>query len=214
MYKNQNNNSQLETEITDRRQIVPPMPPSVPVAGNRLTRWVGRKLLALAGWRLEGEFPDEPKIVIAAAPHTSNWDFVVAMLAIMALGVRVSYLMKKEAFIWPFGKLFMWLGGIPLDRSSTEDTVQQIISWYDTHDQVWVVITPEGTRAKVEKWKTGFLRVVEGAKVPLLLVAWDYPGKTIVLDRIWSTTGDHVVDAEAIRNYINSKYQGRIPENQ
>ena len=147
------------------------MPPLVPVAGNRFTRWLGRKLLALLGWKVRGELPNEPKIVVAAAPHTSNWDFVVAMLAIMALGIRVSYLMKKEAFFWPFGKLFMWLGGIPLDRRATEDTVQQIISWYDTHDQVWVVITPEGTRAKVDKWKTGFLRVVDGAKVPLLIVA-------------------------------------------
>lgn len=190
------------------------MPPLVPVAGNRFTRWLGRKLLALLGWKVRGELPNEPKIVVAAAPHTSNWDFVVAMLAIMALGIRVSYLMKKEAFFWPFGKLFMWLGGIPLDRRATEDTVQQIISWYDTHDQVWVVITPEGTRAKVDKWKTGFLRVVDGAKVPLLIVAWDYPGKTIVLDKVWPTTGDYIADAENIRGYINGKYKGKIPKNQ
>lgn len=213
MYK-ENNNNKLETKLERKGEPLPPMPPAVPVAGNRVTRWLGRKLLALSGWKVEGVFPNEPKVVVAAAPHTSNWDFVVAMLAILALGVRVSYLMKKEAFIWPFGKLFMWLGGIPLDRSSTEDTVQQIVSWYETHDQVWVVITPEGTRAKVEKWKTGFLRVVEGAKVPLLLVAWDYPSKTITLDGIWKTTGDHAADAAAIRDYINGKYRGRYPEDQ
>jgi len=136
------------------------------------------------------------------------------MLFVMATGIRISYLMKKEAFIWPFGKLFMALGGIPLNRKAADDTVEQITQWYREHDKVWVVITPEGTRGKVERWKTGFLRLAERADVPVYLVAWDYPTKTIHIGKKWPRTGDHVRDAEGIRDYLCARYAGRYPENQ
>jgi len=194
--------------------LIPPVPPNVPRLGNGITRWLGRHLLSMMNWKVEGQFPDQSKLVVAAAPHTSNWDFVIAMLVVLASGVKISFLMKKEAFFWPLGKFFMWLGGIPLDRSATEDTVLQIIEWYRVHQKVWVVITPEGTRAKVAKWKTGFLRIAENTDVPVLLVAWDYPSKTLFLDKLWETTGDHVVDAEIMHEYINAKYRGKYPENQ
>lgn len=186
----------------------------MPRAGGSLRRWLGRQLLRLYGWRLEGEFPDHPKLVIAAAPHTSNWDFVLAMFLVMALGVRVSYLMKKEAFVWPLRGLFLRLGGIPIDRKATTDTVDQIAGWYRDHDKVWVVITPEGTRSRVKKWKTGFLRIAERAQVPVCLVAWDYPSKRMHIGPCWETTGDHPQDAENIREFLTTRYQGRHPHNQ
>ena len=202
----------MQSELYNK--IIPPVPSSVPRLGNRITRWLGRNLLSLMNWKVVGIFPDQPKLIVAAAPHTSNWDFVFAMLVVLASGVKISFLMKKEAFFWPLGNLFMRLGGIPLDRSATEDTVHQIIKWYRKNKKLWVVITPEGTRSKVEKWKTGFLRIAETADVPVLLVAWDYPSKTLVLDKLWETTGDHVVDAENMRTHINTHYLGRNPQNQ
>lgn len=179
-----------------------------------LVKFIGRALLKLAGWKVVGQFPKEKKLIIAAAPHTSNWDFILAMFAVMALGIKISYLMKKEAFFWPFKNMFMALGGIPLDRSAAEDTVEQIASWYNAHDKVWVVITPEGTRSKVDKWKTGFLRVAEKANVPVMLVAWDYPSKTMHLDKIWQTTGDYYRDIDQMREYINSRYTAKHPDKQ
>ncbi len=193
---------------------IPLLPPSAPHMGNGFTRWVGRSLLRILGWNLRGEFPDEPKLVVALAPHTSNWDFFVAFAALMATGVRVSYLMKKEAFIWPVGKFFMRWGGIPTDRSAAGDTVDQIAQWYREHSKVWVAITPEGTRGKVDRWKTGFLRIAYSAQVPVLLIAWDYPGKTMVVDQCWPVTGDIDVDLEAMQAYINAHYQGRDPSKQ
>ncbi|WP_188151918.1 1-acyl-sn-glycerol-3-phosphate acyltransferase [Teredinibacter waterburyi] len=187
---------------------------NVPVFGGYWLRRMGIWLVRVTGWRMVGEIPDEKKLVLAAAPHTSNWDFILAMLFVMATGIRISYLMKKEAFVWPFGKLFMALGGIPLNRKAADDTVDQIAQWYSEHDKVWVVITPEGTRGKVERWKTGFLRLAERADVPVYLVAWDYPTKTIHIGKKWPRSGDHVKDAEGIRDYLCSRYTGRHPENQ
>lgn len=190
------------------------IPQAMPRAGNRFTRWLGRSLMRLIGWKLRGALPSEGKVIVAAAPHTSNWDFIIAIGTIMSLGLRISYLMKKEAFVWPFKGFFLWLGGIPIDRKASENTVDQIADWYSTHEKVWVVLTPEGTRSKVDKWKTGFLRIAEKADIPIFLVAWDYPTKTLHLLPTWKTTGDHAADAEAIQNMVNAKYVGRHPEKQ
>lgn len=191
---------------------LPRLPPSAPRKGNRFSRWLGRSILAAMGWRLQGELPDRSHLVVAVGPHTSNWDFVIAMGVILALGVRVNYLMKREAFFWPFAGLFRWLGGIPLDRRSTTDTVPQIVDHYRQSPGLWLAITPEGTRAKVRYWKTGFLRIASEADAAVLVAAWDYSRKMFVLDQLWPLTGDHVVDAEAIRHHVCDRYRGKYPE--
>ncbi|WP_096086409.1 lysophospholipid acyltransferase family protein [Agaribacterium haliotis] len=192
--------------------LVPELKSQVPAQGNALTRGFGRLMLRLLGWKVKGELPDVPKAVFAAAPHTSNWDFILAMFAVLAMGVKISYLMKKEAFIWPLRSVFLWLGGIPLDRSAAADTVEQISGWFSNSERLWVVITPEGTRSRVPKWKTGFLRVAHRADVPVVLVAWDFPSKTMHIDRLWHCSGDHELDAEQIRAYICKTYRGRHPQ--
>ena len=191
---------------------LPALPAVAPRKGNRFTRWLGVRLLAAMGWRVEGEFPHCAKLIIAAAPHTSNWDFILAMLAILALGLRASYLMKKEAFIWPFAGLFKWLGGVPVVRSHADGMTQGLVGWFAAQESAWLLITPEGTRQKVEKYKTGFLRVSAAADVPVMLVAWDYPTKRIVLEKIWTQTHNHEADCAAIRQYLNNRYQARHPK--
>lgn len=192
--------------------VVPFLPENAPRLGNVFSRWLGRSLLRLLGWRLEGELPNKEKVLVALAPHTSNWDFVVAMPVIMALGIKVSFLMKKEAFIWPFSIVFRWWGGIPLDRGASGDVVNQVAQWYADHDAVWVAITPEGTRKKVEQYKTGFVRIAHAAGVPIVTIAWDFPSKSMVVDRIWTTTGNHEADAKLIRDHINRHYRGAQPQ--
>lgn len=200
--------------IKEPYDLVPERKESTPKFGNKLVRKIGRAGLRLMGWKVRGDLPDLPKAVFSAAPHTSNWDFILAMFAVMAIGVKISYLMKKEAFFWPFKGLFMALGGIPLDRKATDDTVTQIVHCFNKADRLWVVITPEGTRKFVEKWKTGFLRVAHEAEVPVILVAWDYPSKTLFIDRVWHPSGDHNADVEEIRTYMRAKYTGRHPQKQ
>ncbi len=193
---------------------LPEVPSNVPRFGNAFSRWFGRSILRILGWRVTGEIPNEKQVVLAGAPHTSNWDFIIAMSTMLAMGVKLSYLMKKEAFIWPFKGLFMSWGGIPLDRSATTDTVAQITEWFEVHDKVWVAITPEGTRSRVDRWKTGFLRIAESADVPILVVTWDYSSKRLVFDQCFRGSGDHGADAEMLREYLNCKYTARHPEKQ
>ncbi|WP_444908684.1 lysophospholipid acyltransferase family protein [Microbulbifer sp. TRSA005] len=183
------------------------LPEEMPRLGNGLTAAIGRLLIRLMGWRLEGSFPPEKKVMVALAPHTSNWDFVVAMPFIMAYRVKISWLMKKEAFFFPFKNLFMWLGGVPTNRGSAGGIAKQVARQYRNNEKMWVGITPEGTRKKVTKWKSGFLRIAYAAEVPILLVAWDFSRKRFCLDSLYHPTGNLEEDMTEIQRRF-SKYQG------
>ncbi|GLS27933.1 1-acyl-sn-glycerol-3-phosphate acyltransferase [Marinibactrum halimedae] len=182
------------------------IPENMPRMGNTLSRWCGRTLLSLMGWKLVGEIPNEKQLVIALAPHTSNWDFLTAMPLIMAVGVKVSYLMKKEAFFWPFKGAFMALGGIPTDRSKGRSIVDQIQTWFSTHEKCWVAITPEGTRSKVSRYKTGFLRIAHGVDVPVWFIAWDYSTKTFYSLNTFQATEHYERDVERIKAQIDAHF--------
>lgn len=188
--------------------------PGMPRMGNALTRGVGRLLLKLMGWRISGSLPDEKKLIIIGGPHTSNLDFVLAMSAMLAVGLRFSYMMKKEAFENPFGGLFKALGGVPIDRADAGDVARQMADWFNANDNVWLGITPEGTRSKVQSFKKGYLHIALASKAPLFIVGINAPTREVVLDRIWPLTGDIDRDNAAIRDYMYSKFTGVNPENQ
>lgn len=189
------------------------LPEEMPRIGNWFTKSIGLLIVKMLGWRIEGEFPPEKKLMVALAPHTSNWDFVVAMPFIMALRLKASWLMKQEAFFFPFKNLFKWLGGIPTDRSAAGGMAKQVASQFRENEKMWVAITPEGTRKRNDRWKNGFLRIAYAANVPILLVAWDFPNKRIRVDSLYRPTGDLETDMREIRRRFN-RYQGRCPENQ
>ena len=115
-------------------------------------------LFFLAGWTINGGFPPGlKKFIIAVAPHTSNWDFIVGVAARSILRIRqAKFLGKRSLFKSPFGFIFRWLGGYPVDRSKSEDRVAQAVALFNTHDEFILAIAPEGTRKKVERLKTGF----------------------------------------------------------
>ncbi|WP_240914097.1 1-acyl-sn-glycerol-3-phosphate acyltransferase [Microbulbifer sp. SH-1] len=189
------------------------LPEEMPRAGNWFTQGIGLLIVKLLGWRFDGNFPPEKKLMVALAPHTSNWDFVVAMPFIMALKLKASWMMKKEAFFFPFKGLFMALGGIPTDRGAAGGLAKDMASQFKQNEKMWVAITPEGTRKKAHKWKNGFLRIAYAADVPVLLVAWDFPTKRICVDSLYHPTGDLEADMQEIQRRF-SKYRGRNPENQ
>lgn len=186
----------------------------MPQRGNALTRAIGRALLGAVGWRMTGALPNEKKLIIVGGPHTSNWDFYLAMAAMLALGLRFSYMMKKEAFQNPLGGLFRWLGGVEIDRKAARDVTVQMNDWFHSQDKAWLGITPEGTRGKVDKFKKGYLRIAQATGAPLFVVGINSPSKEIVLDKIWPLTGDQDADNDAIQAYMLSRFVGVRPENQ
>ena len=139
-----------------------------------VSRAVSRLLLGVTGWRVEGELPACPKFVVIVAPHTSNWDFVLGILGMFVTGVRASWLGKHTIFRFPLTPLLRWLGGEPIDRSAAHGTVGIAVEHFRTRPP-WVLgLSPEGTRRRVDRWKTGFYRIALGAGVPIVPVTLDF----------------------------------------
>jgi 1-acyl-sn-glycerol-3-phosphate acyltransferase len=153
--------------------------PAVPRRGGPLGQAFGVIGLKLMGWRIEGDIPDHPRMVAIVAPHTSNWDFPVGLLARYALRLDASWLGKHTLFRPPFGGIMRRWGGIPVDRSASHDVVSQTIESFSSRQRVFLVIAPEGTRKQVSRWRTGFWHIAKGAGVPILPIAFDWSTRVI-----------------------------------
>jgi 1-acyl-sn-glycerol-3-phosphate acyltransferase len=152
----------------------PVLGPSVPRAGNAFTRALARGVLRLGGWRIEGEVPDEPKLVLVGAPHTTNLDFVLTKLTAGALGVRLSWVGKKSLFPGPLAWIGRGLGGIPVDRASSDGFVEAMAAEFRRRERFYLALMPAGSRATPDRWRSGFYYIARDADVPMLLVAFDW----------------------------------------
>ena len=192
-----------------RNGPVLPLPPGVPRSGRScFVRWIGRSILRLGGWRMEGEFPAVPKAVLIGAPHSSNWDGVWGFAALLALDLDLRILGKKELFWGPMGWLMRFLGVIPIDRRAPGGFVAQSIATMRAADSLWIGIAPEGTRKAVEQWKTGFWKLAEGADVPVIQAYFHYPDKIIGIGPATVLSGDLSADMARIRAWY-APWQGR-----
>jgi 1-acyl-sn-glycerol-3-phosphate acyltransferase len=192
-------------------RAIPELPASIPRRGSPLWRWIGRTLMRLTGWGIEGNFPDLSRMVVAVAPHTSNWDFVHGAAAMFALDLRVSFIGKHTIFVWPFSKFFEWMGGIPVDRSAARGVVGEVVDSFRNASSLVLAIAPEGTRRKVERFRTGFLHIARGAGVPVVLVGLDYSTRTLRIGPLIEVDED--IDAERRRIEAHfAKIPGRYPQ--
>jgi 1-acyl-sn-glycerol-3-phosphate acyltransferase len=172
----------------------PELPPSAPRRGNAITRRVARALLALAGWRIEGEYPDRPKMVAIVAPHTTNWDFVLGIAVVYALGLRVRFLGKHTLFRPPLGWLMRWLGGTPVVRDTPQGAVGDAAEMIAREQKVLLGIAPEGTRTPGKPWRSGFYNIALAARVPILPAGFDYRTRTVHLFAPFEPGGDYDAD--------------------
>ncbi|MFL6563672.1 MAG: lysophospholipid acyltransferase family protein [Burkholderiales bacterium] len=177
-----------------RLSSIPLLPPSLPRRGNGFSRWLGRTALELAGWRIEGEFPDRPKLVAIVAPHTSNWDFVLGISTVFALGLSVRFLGKHTLFYPPLGWLMRWFGGTPVVREAPQGAVAQAVSMIEAERAVVLGIAPAGTRTRDTPWRSGFYRIAHAARVSILPVAFDGERRAIRLFPPFETSGDYEAD--------------------
>ena len=180
----------------------------VPRMGNVISRLISECALKVMGWKITGSLPNENKVIFIGAPHTSNWDFLIALSAMQAIGLRCSWMMKKQGFFWPLGGIFRKMGGIPIDREGKNDIAYQMKDWFRTRDKVYLGVMPAGTRSKVRAFKRGYLRIAYAAKVPVFIVGIDARNKEIHLDRLWPLTGDIHKDNRAIKDYYDANYKG------
>lgn len=190
---------------------VPPRPPQAPRFGGVLSRALGRAVLAVLGWRVEGEVPDLPRLVAVVAPHTCTMDVLVGLAVVLALGVRVSWLGKHTIFRGPLGALLRRIGGIPVDRRTPQGVVAQAVEMFRRSDRLYLALAPEGTRRRVERWKTGFHRIALGAGVPIVPVWLDYRSRCVGIGPPLVPRGDLSADLARLAAFFEPR-MARHPE--
>jgi len=191
-------------KTSNGKTIVTIVGENVPKRKNYFLPWIGKFIFAIFGWGLKNEFPNITKFVIIFGPHTSNWDFVFGIAAIFILGAKISWMGKQPFFRKPFGGILRWLGGIPIDRSSSHGVVDTMINQYKSRDEFILAIAPEGTRKKVERWKTGFYRIATGADVPILMACFDYKNKIISFGPLIYPSGNLNADIEDMQLFFEN----------
>ncbi len=165
--------------------------------------WIGRCYLWLVGWKLVGPKPPYHKCLILAAPHTSNWDVPLMLSLSYIYGIRVSWIGKHTLFRGPLGVLMRWLGGVPVDRRSRNNAVQQMVGEFNRREEFALLITPEGTRSRAEYWKSGFYHIACQAQVPIVLGLLDFRKKEGGLSEVIHPTGNLPADMDQIRAFYN-----------
>jgi 1-acyl-sn-glycerol-3-phosphate acyltransferase len=177
----------------------------------RFTAWIARSILSLFGWQAEGVVPDYPKFVIIGAPHTSNWDGIVFVLATFALRTRMHWIGKHTLFRPPIGWLMRLGAGIPINRQTTQNAVEQVVQILNERERMVLAIAPEGTRKKTDHWKTGFYYIALGAKVPIILGYLDYGRKRVGVGPTIHPSGNIETDFVIIQTFF-ANIEGRHPE--
>ena len=189
--------------------VVPSLPPSVPRSATpAFIRAFARMLLRLGGWRVVGGFPDLPKAVLIAAPHSSNWDGYWGLCVKLALGIDVRILGKHQLFWWPLGPVLRAIGVIAVDRDRAHGVVEQVAALIRDNERMWIGLAPEGTRRRVERWKPGFWKIAKAADVPVVPAYFHYPEKVIGIGEPMTLGEDMDADIARIKAWY-APWQGK-----
>lgn len=151
------------------------------------------------GWQVFGHLPDRPKFIIAVAPHSSNFDFVLTVGIILSCGLKTSFLAKSSLFRFPLGMIIRGFGGIPVDRSSPQGVVGQMTDLFNSSSQLVLGIAPEGTRSAVKRWRSGFALIAKAANIPVQPAIVDYAQKHITFTPLIEQVDDADATVSAVQ---------------
>lgn len=175
-------------------------------------RNVARFLFWITRWDIAPNFPEGvKKAVLVHAPHTSNWDFVIGMLAFKIYGVNARFLVKKEAFKFPIGGMMKRMGAMPVDREKRSNIIGYAAELIRDNEEMMILFTPEGTRSYAPEWKTGFHRLALKADVPIIITFIDYEKKIGGFGPAFEKTEDAEKDVERLKEYYRG-VNGKVPE--
>lgn len=196
-----------ESEVPDGLVVLPPNAPRL--GHSPLVRRIARGVLRAGGWRVVGELPDVAKLVLIGAPHSSNWDGVWGFATKLALGVDIRVLGKDSLFRIPvLGWVLRKLGVMPVDRRYARGVVEQAVAEIRGSEGLWYGLAPEGTRKRVERWKTGFWKIAKAADVPVLRMYFHYPDRIVGFGPLFHLTDDMDADIAALRAWYRP-FQGK-----
>ena len=172
-----------------------------------MSRYLAALILKIVNWKMVGwDFKKLDKYVVIEIPHTSNWDFPLGVLLRAAQGAPyIRFVGKKSLFRWPFGYFFKALGGYPVDRKKSQNFVDSITEIFEKEEKFAICLAPEGTRSKPEKLKTGFYHLAIKAKVPIVMVSFDYSRKELVIAEPFDPSGDWDKDYEIMKDFFKDK---------
>lgn len=174
--------------------------------------WICSLILRLFGWKWEQpNVSGIPKLLIVVIPHTSNWDFPIGILIRPVIRMDIKFLAKGSLFKWPYGALFKAMGGYPVDRSGNTKFVDAVVDLLNSKKEILICIAPEGTRKKVDRLKTGFYYIAQGANIPLMLCKFDWKNKIIGFSEAFMPSGNYQKDLKILEAYYHG-VQGKIPE--
>jgi 1-acyl-sn-glycerol-3-phosphate acyltransferase len=173
---------------------------------------ISKLILSAMGWKAANPFPSNvKKYVVIVGPHTSSWDFIIGVLFRSALKIEVRFLGKEELFKGPFGFIFRWLGGFPVDRFHHSNMVDSVVRIFDSKEEFGIALSPEGTRKRVEKLRTGFYYIALKARVPVIMAGLDYKKKCAIFSAPIDLTGNQEADFQKIYAFFRN-ITGKIPE--
>jgi len=171
-------------------------------------------ILRLFGWQTDLAVPMVDKCVLVGAPHTTNWDFPLALLGMSAMGIRFNWVAKHTLFRWPLGYIMRSLGGIPLDRrSGGTGFAIKAVETFEQLDHFILAIAPEGTRHKTDYWKAGFYKIATKSSVPIALGYVDFKKKKVGIGEVFMPSGDKERDFALVKDFYKDK-TGKHPEKQ
>ena len=174
-----------------------------------LSKFIFTKLL---GWTIAGDFDRTiKKAIIIVVPHTSWHDFYIGVFTRRILKIEINFVAKRELFKAPFGWYFSWMGGAPLDRTPGQNKVEAIAKVFEHKEEFRLALAPEGTRKKVEAWKTGFYFIALKANVPIIPVSFNYKTKTVTINSEFYPTANINDDMPVLRSYYKGVV-GKKPE--
>ena len=175
---------------------------------------LSRFILKIVGWKTELAVQMVEKCILVGAPHTTNWDFPLALLGMSAMGIKFNWVGKHTLFRWPWGFFMRLLGGIPLDRiSGGAGFTRKVVETFHDLDRFVLAIAPEGTRHRTDYWKAGFYKIAIKCNVPIALGYVDFQKKKIGIGKMFMPTGDKDKDFMHIRGFYSDK-SGKYPEKQ
>ena len=177
-------------------------------------RWLAKFIYyKILGWKVTGfsDFESVKKAVIIAAPHTSWHDFHMGILLRAVIGIETNFVGKKGLFKFPYGWFFRWLGGSPVERKKNENQVEAIARLFEEKEVFRMAMAPEGTRKKVEEWRTGFYYIAKAAKVPIVMFTLDFENKTNHFSEPFYPTDDKEADFKYMYGFYKG-VKGKIPE--
>ena len=175
------------------------------IGGEMFKKWLGRSILSVTGWRFEGEIIDDPKYILIAAPHTTNWDLVYMLAVAFVYDIRISWMGKAELFRGPAGPFMRALGGVPVKRDKARNMVQQMVDEFADRERMILAVPPEGTRSYREHWKSGFYHIARMSGIRIVPGYLDYSSKTAGFGPALTPTDDIATDMDTLRTFYEDK---------